>query len=505
MLASGTIGLSCASQPPEKTRRGARTHSTNRQLMTVTQVALRPTEASNAANRPALTPELLAASGARYSRSNDGLQAILSKIDPNNLDKSVDGIFKMIDYGHQSIADMAPVAMFIDEISIHLAYYVWTLVPTAGGQESSTRYIRLSADSLPSAATFGIPNSDADEWRGLMADSFQAYLDAVALWESVAAAIPDVTRIPRSLLEDSSTKAQKTVARMQRNYAFDRARYFLPVAAATNMMLIMSARGWVTLCQSLLSHPLPEAVRLGELIRQELAIAAPRMLRHATEKPSFVQGLRREFARLQQDAIAAESPYLLADSPLAEHPSTPHLAVMPPPDVDEAMLMEDLADHDNRYSFVGERLKRVAVRFWWDAMAMGEIRDLNRHRTGTKSVPLRPVGFYAALDQWPQQLRDSEQYKQLCQLEQIGKNGTRRAYQLLRNGDHSHPYWTLLGTQYPFEHTTTADKFLYEAELRTGTGAHYRYARHLHEALQLWYQHYPATCGVILEGSAEPE
>src|SRR4028119_1453434 len=105
--------------------------------MKVTQVAVCPTEAAREAGRPALTPELLAASGARYSRNNEGLEAILSKIDPNNLDKSVDGIFKMIDYGHQSIADMAPVALFLDGISLWLAYFVWTLVPTAGGQESS--------------------------------------------------------------------------------------------------------------------------------------------------------------------------------------------------------------------------------------------------------------------------------------------------------------------------------------------------------------------------------
>ena len=111
--------------------------------MKVTQVAIRPTEASNTAGRPALTPELLAASGARYSRNNEGLEAILSKIDPDNLDKSVDSIFRMIDYGHQSIADMAPVAIFIDGVSILLAYLVWSWCPTAGGQESSTRYIRF--------------------------------------------------------------------------------------------------------------------------------------------------------------------------------------------------------------------------------------------------------------------------------------------------------------------------------------------------------------------------
>src|SRR5256885_2190151 len=68
--------------------------------MKVTQVGIRPTEDSLRAGRPSLTPELLAASGARYSRNNEGLEAILSKIDPENLDKSVDSIFRMIDYGH---------------------------------------------------------------------------------------------------------------------------------------------------------------------------------------------------------------------------------------------------------------------------------------------------------------------------------------------------------------------------------------------------------------------
>ncbi|MFM7320991.1 MAG: hypothetical protein ACKO5K_05635, partial [Armatimonadota bacterium] len=80
--------------------------------MRVTLVSLRPTDA--AADRPALTPELLAATGARYSRSNDGLEAILARMDPADAEASVDRIFKFVDYGHASIADMAPVALFID-------------------------------------------------------------------------------------------------------------------------------------------------------------------------------------------------------------------------------------------------------------------------------------------------------------------------------------------------------------------------------------------------------
>lgn len=274
--------------------------------MKVTQVALRPTPASDAAGRPALTPELLAASGARYSRNNEGLESILSKIDPNNLDKSVDGIFRMIDYGHQSIADMAPAAMFMDGVSLWLAYYLWTLCPTAGGQESSTRYIHYGAAQDFNAADFGIPEDKREAWNSHIHESFAAYQNALEFWENIAEQNPSVTRIPRALLEDSSEKSQKQVARMKRNYAFDRARNFLPVAAPTNVMMVMSARGWVNLCRILRSHFLPEAQRLGALIADELQFAAPRLLKHATAADSTRAGLQAEFESWRELASAPD-------------------------------------------------------------------------------------------------------------------------------------------------------------------------------------------------------
>lgn len=453
-----------------------------------------------------MTPELLAASGARYSRSNEGLQAILAKIDPNNLDRSVDSIFRMIDYGHQSIADMAPVAMFMDDMSLWLAYHVWTLCATAGGQESSTRYIRLEAEGLVDPDEIGIPAIEKEEWRALMAQSFAAYRAALQFWEEIAAENPDATRIPRSLLEDRSPKGERAVERMRRNYAFDRARYWLPVAARTNVMLVMSARAWVALCQNLLSHPLPEANALGSGIARELAFSAPRMMKHATEKPSYRNGIEGEFRSLADRARKTGIPALDEDGTDAESSSAPHIEVMLPAGATEEDFLRDLSYHDNRYSWVGETLRRTAVRFWWEGMTLAEIRDLNRHRTGTKHSPLLPLGFYAALDQLPEGIgRRDERRAQLHALAGTGRAMSRRALTILRADDPRYIYWTPLGTQYQFEHTTTADKFIYEAELRTGTGAHYRYAQHLHEALELWYRRFPSTRSLILEGSAEPE
>ncbi len=456
--------------------------------MRATHVALCPTQAATDAGRPALTPELLAATGARYSRSNDGLEAILARIDPANPDKSVDSIFRMIDYGHASVADMAPVAIFLDGVSMWLAFHVWGLCPLAGGQESSTRYIRLSPDNLPDPSELGIPAPAQAQWHAAMSEALAAYERAVTFWEGVAEADPAVTRIPAELLGDSSEKAQKTVARMKRNYAFDRARYFLPAALKTNVMLVQSARAWVGLCQQLLSHPLPESQSLGALIRDELALVAPRLIKHATAQPSL------------QSALRVETEQPTAPSCEGEAPANASLRVLLPgthSDEEAARrFAQDLRFHDNRYAPVGRDLQMTGVSFGWSAVALAELRDLNRHRTGSKSVGWQPRGFYGARDQAP----DNPELRALLD---IGERQTEAAAR-----EHVGPqgvYWLLLGAQFAFEHTTTADKFIYEAELRTGLGAHYRYAKHLHDALELWYARFPQTRGLILEGSAEPE
>jgi thymidylate synthase ThyX len=460
--------------------------------MKVTNVSILPTESAKAAGRPTLTPELLAACGARYSRNNEGLGAILSKIDPNNLDKSVDGIFKMIDYGHQSIADMVPVSMFIDDLSIFLAYLIWSWCPTAGGQESSTRYIKLDRTGLVDPSLFGLPENQHKEWYRFMDDCFDAYGSALEMWERVGTENPELTCISNSLLDDSSDKARKQVARMKRNYAFDRSRYFLPVAAKTNMMLVMSSRGWIQLCQNLLSHWLPEAKLLGENIRGELELTAPRMVKHAERKASFVAGHQSELDSIVKAAIAN-------DMPLGEAPCRSNIELYLPMGVSEADLVESLQDHDNRYANVGMAGCRTSVRFAWTAVAIAEIRDLNRHRTGQKYCPLIPQGFYCANDQLPAGTQPDKQFALL------GDYSTNACRSSLAQGIPGYPAWILLGSQFRFEHATMLDKFIYEAELRTGTGAHYRYASHFRNLVVSLGEQYPKFAAALTLGSSEPE
>ena len=465
--------------------------------MKVTQVSIGPTQASLSAGRPTLVPEMLAAVGARYSRSNLGLEAILDKVSGQDQEQSIDSIFRFIDYGHASVADMSPVAIFMDGISMWLAYHIWSLCPTAGGQESSTRYIQLTPDNLPDPADIGIPESARAKWHDSMNEALENYEAALTFWHGVAEADASVMRIPRALLQDESDKAAKTVARMKRNYAFDRARYFLPAALKTNVMMVQSARAWVGLCQQLFSHALPEAHQLAELIRDELELVTPRLIKHARASDSFARGLEIEWKQLINVAWMTMN---VADPPQFDAASTrssPRLEVWGAPDDQGAIFAEDLLGHDTRYAFIGEELRRTPVRFGWGQISFGDIRDLNRHRTGTKVCLLMPWGFYGATDQ-----TDDAGYHQLAAK---GAELAGQCMEQLRAGQASFVYWMNLGAQFDFEHTTTADKFIYEAELRTGVGAHYRYASHLREVLALWYERFPATRGLILEGSAEPE
>jgi hypothetical protein len=77
--------------------------------------------------------------------------------------------------------------------------------------------------------------------------------------------------------------------------------------------------------------------------------------------------------------------------------------------------------------------------------------------------------------------------------------------ELLRRESPAYVYSLLLGAQTPFEHSTHADKFIYEAELRTGMGAHFRYAEHLSAALKGFFQKVPEAREWVVEGTAEPE
>ena len=448
--------------------------------MKVTGLALVPPP--TAADLPKVTPELLASVLARYSRSNQGIAAILSKVDLANPDASIDRILNFVDYGHASIGGLTGgLAIALDDISMWLAYKIFEIAQMADGQESSTRYITMDASNLPTAAELGIPDDLAPRWSALMAKAFAAYHAEYARLDALAVAQPNLVRLPPDA-------KPAVVARLRKNYALDRARYFIPLATRTNLGLVQSSRMWATTVKHLDSLAHPEAQAAAKLIRDELLKQSPRLMRHSFAEKSYQAQAAQELAASLQLGLAR-----LSTAPLADEVWVRVDRATPPWLPESQPVSEALRHRANRYGYQGAATRRMRVNFAWNNMALAELRDLNRHRTGHRYTPLIQAGFYL-----PPEISHGAHQALLAEQAAFTR-------ELMQRGSAAYVYSLLLGAQTPFEHGTHADKFIYEAELRTGMGAHFRYAEHLSAALRAFLKEVPEASDWVVEGTAEPE
>jgi thymidylate synthase ThyX len=449
-------------------------------MMKVTGLALVPPP--SAADLPKVTPELLASVLARYSRSNEGIAAILAKVDVANPEASIDRILKFVDYGHASIGGLTGgLAVALDGVSMWLAYKLFEIAQMADGQESSTRYIAMDPRNIPEAGELGIPEDLAPRWRDVLARAFAAYHAEYARLDALSVAEPGRIRLPKDA-------KPAVVARIRKNYALDRARYFVPFATRTNVGLVQTSRMWAQTVKQLDSLPHPEARAAAALIRDELVKQSPRLMRHSSAEGSFQEQARQELAVSLQMGLERLSAEPLGDQVWVsvDRSAPPWLPQAQP-------VAEALRHRANRYGQQGQATRRMRVTFAWNNMALAELRDLNRHRTGNRYTPVIQAGFYLP----PEIPRVGHIALLNDQLE--------LTRELMRRGSPSYVYSLLLGAQTPFEHGTHADKFIYEAELRTGMGAHFRYAEHLGAALCAFLGQVPEAREWVVEGSAEPE
>ena len=448
--------------------------------MKVTGLAVVPPP--SAADLPKVTPELLASVLARYSRSNEGLAAILEKVDIQNPEASIDRILKFVDYGHASIGGLTGgLAIALDDISMWLAYKIFEIAQMGDGQESSTRYIAMDAANVPSAAELGIPEDLAPRWQALLARAFAAYHAEAARLDALATAEPQRVRYP-------ADAKPGVITRLRKNYALDRARYFIPLATRTNLGLVQTSRMWADTVKHLDSLPQPEARAAAKLIRDELMKQSPRLMRHSFAEKSYQAQAAQELAvslKLGRERLSSAQ---LPDQVWmhVDRAVPPWLAATQP-------VSEALRHRGNRYGQQGAATRRMRVAFAWNNMALAELRDLNRHRTGHRYTPLIQAGFYL-----PPEIDRKVHAGLLADQLELTR-------ELLDRGSPAYVYTLLLGAQTPFEHSTHADKFIYEAELRTGQGAHFRYAEHLSAALRAFFAEVPEAKAWVVEGTAEPE
>lgn len=454
--------------------------------------SLANTDLKNLADIPAkagrgVAPEKLAACLARYSRNNEGIEAILSLY----RDKSPDQIFKFIDYGHASVGGLTGgIAIAVDKVSMLLAYKLFEFAQMADGQESSTRYIALDSSSLPTPEELGIPTGIIPLWKETTSLGFDLYKETSEALNKKVSEHPEIARIPEIAMFKPKVKE-----RMLKNYALDRARYFLPLACQTNVAIISTARIWADTIKLVESLQWPEALQLAAVLREQLEKVAPNLIRHSkadNASIAFVQELQHVGQREASVGCLWATLRTSCDCRLEVFDPKPSFNKI-------GTISSALETRGSRYHHTGVALKRQVVQVEWERIALAELRDLNRHRTGYRFSDFAPKGFYLPDESRNCQNSNDAFSKFQHSYETLVQELARKAQPGL------HAYGFFLGSQVSFEHTQQADKFLYEVELRTGLGAHFRYAEHLKQAAELYFEKFPETRRSIQIGDYEPE
>jgi thymidylate synthase ThyX len=239
-------------------------------------------------------PEIQAYAMAKYSRSAQSMRESIGELSAQRAEQFLDTFY--FQYGHRSIADLAHIALAVEEISILAAIRVVD-EPLWDGQERSTRYqdFRKSGYHLP------------EEIAGTGAEPlFRETADRLfAAYHHLTRRLTDLLGEAYPTPPDADEAAHRRTLRAR---AFDVARYLLPLATRTSVGQVTSARVLERQIARLRADPLAEVRAIGTAMRD------------ACREPGF--DLTRERVSAALNGHAADSPALVdALAPVAPAPT----------------------------------------------------------------------------------------------------------------------------------------------------------------------------------------
>ncbi len=352
-------------------------------------------------------PEVSAYGMAKYSRSNAALRDTLRELSEEKAANFLNTFY--FSYGHASIADLAHVALAIEEVSL-LAAMAVVDEPLWDGQERSTRYQNFTQ------APYYRPISADSRFDSLCRGLFDFYHE---LYQTSAAALEE--RYPRPNHIKPSAYHRTMQAR-----ALDIARYALPLATLTSVGQVTSARVLEQQISRLLGSSYPEIQDIARQMKEAATVEAPFTLdntKAAPVSPTLIKyALRSEYRDNLDTELLAMAGSLFNNSSVGDLASGVELSLGGDPAIDALAMafyrvisrpfgairqtlsslsgaeLEDLIDsvfqsrgpHDE-----WPRFFRTAPLLFDMTMDVGAFRDFNRHRRLTKVVPdLQPeLGF----------------------------------------------------------------------------------------------------------------
>lgn len=200
-----------------------------------------------------VAPEVQAYGMAKYSRSRQSMRQSIAELSVQRAEQFLESFY--FQYGHRSIADLAHVAVAVENISI-LAAIAVVDQSVWDGQERSTRYQDFARTG------FYTPDAVAAS-----PDAPDYIAGADALFSEYAALSKELTALLIAHVGKPDMMDEGEYKRTLRARAFDVTRALLPLATITSVGQITSARTLEKQISELLSAPLAELRAVGEDLR----------------------------------------------------------------------------------------------------------------------------------------------------------------------------------------------------------------------------------------------
>ncbi len=369
---------------------------------------------------------IMAFAGARFSRSDLSTDALFKEIREakKTANEKLASIFR--NYGHASVADMAQLFAYIENVPSFLATKFFNETSLGGGQERSTRYqdygslkaegleefLPASHSELVESAEFQEVNT---EFKDLQSLSMEHYSKYKTMLTSI------YTEVYKVNIEDKKQLSALSAR------VFDTARYHLPsgVCHRTSLCWITSAREWARIISQFKASKIIQLQYLAEqlevLFSPEADFAqqvgytpeAPDLIRYTEADETimannlsleaYLNGINfLEQAKLVKFGFKPVQVKLLNPTIKAGTKALAQVILTLYPTVDEDWLIgwvenlpvsqletisQILLQGYNHHKQMGNQFRINTHTFILDG-SIAEGRDLNRHRAWGRFVPL---------------------------------------------------------------------------------------------------------------------
>lgn len=351
-------------------------------------------------------PAINAYLGARYSRSADSILKIAGEAYEGGVDaaKRLENIFS--NYGHKSVGDMADLFLCLENIPMILGEKLFNQIPVLAGQERSTRYQDFSKpDFVKIPSEFEISQEIKDKYEAIILKGFTDYSEMLSMSKLALA--------KHFELDPLDTNHKKVLEAR----SFDTAKFLLPMGTCTSLGILSSARVWSDTIAYFKASPSYYDRELAELILELLngpkelsekgfMPEADGLVRHTEANPRAFNSAKQVMSLLKKWGIKTTKRKLFASqhesftvsdtAPAMQSLIRNYLTLIDPLSKEANIELTDEQWHELGTIIFSEhnhhnQLRNVAQQgaILIEGMSdLGILKDLNRHRSFERFVPL---------------------------------------------------------------------------------------------------------------------